>query len=205
VVKAMLMVAYLRQDTVADRALRPPDRALLEPMIRFSDNDSASRVFAVVGTPGLDRVAEAAGMRRFRSGGGFWGSSQITAGDQSRLFLRIDARMPSRHRAYGMRLLRAIVPEQRWGIARARPGGWTLYFKGGWGPGARAGLVDHQVGLLRRGSRRVSLAVLTAGNPDMAYGNATLQGVASRLLRGLENPRRHRRAGRRRGFGSARP
>ncbi len=83
-----------------------------------------------------------------------------------------------------MRLLRTIVPAQRWGIARARPDGWTLYFKGGWSSG-RA-LVDDQVALLTRGRDRVALAILTAGKPDMAYGNATLRGVARRLLRGLE-------------------
>ena len=48
-----------------------------------------------------------------------------------------------------MRLLGSIVRSQRWGIARVRPPGWALYFKGGWGSGS--GAVDHQVALLRRG------------------------------------------------------
>ena len=33
----------------------------------------------------------------------------------------------------------SIVPSQRWGIARVRPRGWALYFKGGWGSGHRLG------------------------------------------------------------------
>jgi hypothetical protein len=52
---------------------------------------------------------------------------------------------------------------QRWGVARVRPDGWRLYFKGGWGSGI--GLVDHQVALLRAGAYRVAVAVLTTGNP----------------------------------------
>jgi hypothetical protein len=35
--------------------------------------------------------------------------------DQTRFFLHIDRRIPVRHRRYAMRLLRSIVPSQRWG------------------------------------------------------------------------------------------
>ena len=63
-----------------------------------------------------------------------------------------------------MTLLRTIVPEQRWGIARARPAEWKLYFKGGWGSGT--GAVDHQVAQLRRGKLRVAVAIMTTGNPS---------------------------------------
>ena len=97
--------------------------------------------------------------------------------------------MPRRHRTYGMRLLHTIVPWQRWGIATVVPHGWRLWFKGGWGAGT--GAVDHQIGLLRRGSHRLAIAVLTVGNPDHAYGIATERGVARRLLRGLRLPIAH--------------
>ena len=82
-----------------------------------------------------------------------------------------------------MRLLNRIVRSQRWGIARARPQGWALYFKGGWGDGD--GEVDHQVALLRRGGQRVAVAIMTTANPSHAYGKETLRGVAARLLRDL--------------------
>src|SRR3954453_5815371 len=91
--------------------------------------------------------------------------------------------MPPRHRTYGMRLLARIVPRQRWGIARVRPPGWRLYFKGGWGSGT--GWVAPQVPLLTRGGERVSIAILTQFNGSHAYGKETLRGIAKRLLRGL--------------------
>jgi hypothetical protein len=82
-----------------------------------------------------------------------------------------------------MRLLRTIVSYQRWGMGQVIPEGWRLYFKGGWGSGS--GAVDHQVGLLRRGDSRISIAVMTVDNPSHTYGNGTLEGVARRLVRGL--------------------
>ena len=181
-VKAMLLVTYLRRPEVRERPLLPPERSLLEPMVRWSDNASATRVRNIVGNGGLMRLARRAGMRRFRTAA-IWGHSRIDAADQTRFFLRIDSLVPRAHRAYAMRLLSSIVPSQRWGIARVRPPGWALYFKGGWGSGT--GAVDHQVALLRRGGRRVAVAILTTGSPSHAYGKETLRGVAARLLRGL--------------------
>ena len=182
VIKAMFLVTYLRQPGVRSRPLRSSDRALLDPMIRRSDNIAATRVRNLVGNAAVTRVAHAAGMTRFAVDP-VWGYSLITPRDQTRFFLRIDRLIPKRHRAYAMRLLRTIVPSQRWGMAQAIPDGWRLYFKGGWGAGT--GAVDHQVGLLRRGRHRVAVAVMTVGNPTHAYGNATLEGITRRLVRGL--------------------
>jgi hypothetical protein len=108
VLKAMLLVAYLRRPALRERRLRRADRALLRPMVRWSDNATASRVRDIVGNGGLVRLA-----RRAR--------------------------------------LRSFVP----------------------------------AGLLRRGRRRVSVAILTTGNPSHAYAKRTLGGAAARLLRGL--------------------
>jgi hypothetical protein len=182
VVKAMLLVAYLRQPDVRGRRLRASDRALLGPMIRRSDNAAASQVCNIVGMAGLERLAHRTRMRRFHATRP-WGLSTIDVADQTRFFLHIDRHLPTRHRRYAMRLLGSVVPSQRWGIARVRPPGWALYFKGGWGSGT--GWADHQVALLRRGQRRLALAILITSSPSHAYGNETLRGVAKRLLRGL--------------------
>jgi Beta-lactamase enzyme family len=189
VVKAMLLVAYLREPNVRGRRLRPAERALLGPMIRRSDNAAASQVCNIVGTAGLARLARRTHMQHFHATRP-WGLSMINVADQTRFFLHIDRRVPRRHRHYAMRLLGSIVPAQRWGIARARPPGWALYFKGGWGSGT--GWADHQVALLRRGRRRVSVAILITSSPSHAYANETLRGVAARLLRGLRPSSRPR-------------
>jgi len=182
VVKAMLLVAYLNHRTVRGRPLRRSDLKLLSPMVRWSNNIAATRVRNVVGNSALAALARRAGMRRFRTAAS-WGDSVVDASDQTKLFLRIDRLVVRRHRATAMRLLHRIVRSQRWGIARARPQGWALYFKGGWGDGD--GEVDHQVALLRRGGLRVAVAIMTTANPSHAYGKETLRGVARRLLRAL--------------------
>jgi Beta-lactamase enzyme family len=182
VLKPMLLVAYLRRAEVRRRALRPGERTLLAPMIRRSDNAAASRVCNIVGTAGLARLAGRVHMRRFHATRP-WGLSSIDVADQTRFLLHIDRYVPRRHRRYALHLLGAIVPSQRWGIARVRPRGWALYFKGGWGSGT--GWADHQVALLRRGRRRVAVAILITSSPSHAYGKETLRGISARLLRGL--------------------
>jgi hypothetical protein len=176
VVKAMLLVAVLRR--AHGRHLSAGQRALLKPMVTVSDNDAAKAVFATVGNDGLRAVARAAKMRRFSVGWSLF-DAQITAADQVRFFLRIDRLVPAAHRRYARRLLSSIVSWQRWGIAAvAHRRGLHAFFKGGW----RRGIV-HQVALLERGDRRIALAILTSGQPSMAYGQQTLEGIAARVLR----------------------
>lgn len=182
VVKAMLMVAYLDRRGVRGRGLRRRDHALLTPMITRSDNRAASRVRDIVGNGALRRLARRVHMRRFATARS-WGSTQVTAGDQTRFFLHLERFVVPRHRDTALHLLHSVKRSQRWGVGRVRPRGWALYFKGGWGDDP--GDVDHQVALLRRGRRRLSLAVMTTDNPSHAYGKRTLRGVAARLLRGL--------------------
>jgi hypothetical protein len=182
VLKAMLLVAYLREPSVRHRELTDADRDLLRPMIRWSDNATASRIVSSLGAGPLNDLALRAGMDHFRLRSP-WGRSEITARGQSRFFRRIDELMPRRHREYGLRLLNRIVPSQRWGIPPVKPEGWRIYLKGGWGDGS--GVVTHQVALLVRGDRRISLAILTTSNPSHEYGTETIRGIAKRLLRGL--------------------
>jgi hypothetical protein len=185
VVKAMLLLAYLRQADVRHRDLTDADRDLLRPMIRRSDNQTASTVYKRVGAGALYALADDAGMKHF-STQSVWGLSQITARDQARFFFKLERYAPDRHRDFVMRLLTEIVKRQRWGIPPVAPRGWTLHFKGGWAPtssdGGRWGI--NQVMLLREAPRRFSLAILTRYGPSKAYGIRTLRGVARRLLRG---------------------
>ena len=186
VLKAMLLVAYLRRGDVRDRPLEQWERDLLGPLIRRSDNTAATRMVGLVGEARLNALARAVGMEHFLLHWPIWGQSEITPRGQALFFSRIDRLVPAAHRRYAMHLLATLIPAQRWGVGRVPPSGWRLYFKGGWGSGT--GLVDHQVALYRAGSERFSLALFTRFDPSHEYGKETLRGLAARLLRGIPMP-----------------
>jgi hypothetical protein len=182
VVKAMLLVAYLRK---LDRHHRPLDagsRALLHPMIHVSDNSAATAVWRRVGNPALYRLAHAAHMTDF-SILGDWASAHISPADQARYFFELDSLVPPRFRPYARHLLAGIASYESWGVPRvARPRGWHVLFKGGW-RGTHLGQLVHQAAQLDRGPTRFGMAVMTDGDPSMSYGIGTIEGVTRRLLR----------------------
>lgn len=180
VFKVMLLASLLRKR--AEGRLRRSDRRLLAPMIRWSDSVTATTVRNMVGVRRIRRLARAARMRDFDYHP-VWGLSETSPRDQVRFMYRLQRYVPGRHRPYERWLLSHVVRSQRWGIGRAVPRGWRLFLKGGWGSGS--GRVDHQVALIKRGRKRVALAIFTEFNPSHGYGKRTLRGVARRLLRGL--------------------
>jgi len=178
-VKAMLLTSYLRG--IGNRMPDAAERGMLGPMITVSSNDAADAVYPRVGDAALYRLAEAVGMRNF-SIAGYWANAHFSAEDQARLFRRIDGLIPKRSRAYARGLLSSIVSYQRWGFSRfAGAAGFRTFFKGGW-RGTGAGRLVHEAALFERGRTRVSMAVLTDGNPSHDYGTETLQGVAQRVF-----------------------
>jgi beta-lactamase class A len=183
VVKAMILVAYL--DLVERRGtpLTDTERSQLSEMIRRSDNDSATQLATTVGSEGLREVARRAGMRATRPQVQPWGQTETNAEDQARFFARIDELVPARSRAFARRLLRTIIPEQRWGIPKTVTKGSTVLFKGGWVPNDSGAWTVHQIAKVERGARELSVAVMTDENPSQPYGEDTVRGVAARLLR----------------------
>ena len=179
VLKVMFMTAYLRRPSVRGRPLRRRDRRLLRPMIRRSDNDTATAIADILGPKPMNRLALAAEMKHF-SYTRPWGLSTVSARDQARFMFRLERYIPDRHETYARRQLANIVARQRWGVARIPRDGYALYFKSGWGSGT--GRVSHQVAFLEKGDRRVAVAIMTEHSPSHAYSKRTLRGIARRLL-----------------------
>ena len=79
VVKALLLVAYLRDPSVRSRPLRRDERHLLSPMVRWSNNRKASEIVTRLGAARIDAVEHRAGMPRFHlAPPSCWGCSLIT-------------------------------------------------------------------------------------------------------------------------------
>jgi hypothetical protein len=182
--KAMLLAAELRRLEREGEPLDSATKALLDPMVTYSDNRAADAIYARVGDAGLEEVAARAGMRDFQATPGYWGGDSITARDLALFFYRLDRNLPGRHRAYGKRLLASIAPVERWGIPQAVGRGWSIWFKGGWRPADEedtSGPVSHQAALLvHRNGERLALAVLSDEPPGPGFD--AIEGVAERLL-----------------------
>ncbi len=184
VVKAMLLVAYLRRlHAQGQHRVDSHSDSFLFPMINVSDNSAATQTWSIVGEGGLYGVARAAGMTDF-SVNGFWANASISAADQARFFFQMDALIPREFVGYARLLLSTIAGYQSWGIpAVARPRGYAVFFKGGW-RGTGLGQLVHQAARLEGHRRTFAVAVMTDGDPSMAYGIGTIQGVTGNLLAG---------------------
>ncbi len=182
VVKAMLLVAYLRRlDALGQHRVDSFSNSFLYPMINVSDNSAATQTWSIVGDGGLYSVAHAAGMTDF-SIVGIWANAQISAADQAKFFFEMDSLIPHEFVGYARFLLSTIAGFESWGIpAVARPLGYNVFFKGGW-RGTGLGQLVHQVARLEGHGRTFSIAVMTDGDPSMGYGIGTIQGVTGSLL-----------------------
>ncbi len=182
VVKAMLLVAYLRRlDAMGQHNVDSFSNSFLYPMINVSDNSAATQTWSIVGDSGLYSVAHAAGMTDF-SIVGIWANAQISAADQAEFFFEMDSLIPREFVGYARYLLSTIAGYESWGIpAVARGRGYTVFFKGGW-RGTGLGQLVHQVARLEGHRRTFSIAVMTDGDPSMGYGIDTIQGVTAKLL-----------------------
>jgi hypothetical protein len=188
VVKAMLLVAYLRRlERMGQHSVDSYSNSILYPMIHVSDNNAATECWDIVGNSGLYEVAHAAGMTHFSvdttaSWGGEWGAALLTAHDQAKFFFEMDSLIPHEFVSYARYLLSHIAGYESWGIpAVARPLGYTVFFKAGWRPSPDVYLV-HQIARLERGNERFAIAIMTDGDPDMGYGIQTIQSTAYALL-----------------------
>ena len=180
VVKAMLLVAYLNRLAGEHKELTRDHEAYLNSMIRVSDNDAATAIYAHVGDRRLYALADQADMTDFHISGS-WGSARITAADQAGFFARMQELIPSEYQGYTRTLLSSIVPRESWGIPQVSRPEWLTMFKGGWLTSRRGNLV-HQVARLEKRQLSIAIAVLTDGNPSDAYGRETITGVTARLL-----------------------
>lgn len=180
--KPVILGTYLTRPSVRYRGLTLGERRLMEPMIRASADGPASTLFVRLGPATIQRWGRAHGLTSLGVVAPIWGSTHITPAGYSRFFRGLPEDIGARHRAFARRLLKSIIPSQRWGIAPVKPRGWTLLFKGGWRAGRGYGRIVNQAARLECGARRITLTILTDRDPSHSYGTHTITGVARRLL-----------------------
>jgi hypothetical protein len=87
-------------------------------------------------------------------------------------------------RSYALYLMAHVVASQRWGVPAGASRKVTVHVKNGWlpYPGAKDWNIN-SIGAFTSSSINYQIAMLTNGNPSMAYGITTIQGACTYLNR----------------------
>ncbi|NSC25329.1 serine hydrolase [Streptomyces albus subsp. chlorinus] len=189
VVKATLLAALLRQAEEDHRKLSPREKKLATAMITKSDNDSTSTLWREVGRGGVRHFLDLAGMKHTEPGRrGYWGLTQVTAGDQAKLLklLTSDNRvLNAGSRAYELRLMHKVVASQRWGTPAGAPKDATVHVKNGWLSRATHGWRVNSIGAFTGGGHDYGIAILSQDNRTMGDGIRTVEAAARAVHREL--------------------
>ncbi|MEV5875964.1 serine hydrolase [Streptomyces sp. NPDC052101] len=183
IVKVDILAALLLQAQDAGRQLSQAERAYATKMIENSDNASATALWHTIGrADGLDAANRRFGLTAtFGGDGELWGLTQTTAADQLVLLQQVfgaDSRLSPASRTYVQGLMKAVEPDQQWGVSVAAEGNsWAL--KNGWLPRSTTGLWDvNSIGRVTVDGSDYLVAVLSMGTESQAKGIALVEAAA---------------------------
>ncbi|NAS27397.1 serine hydrolase [Herbidospora sp. NEAU-GS84] len=187
VAKVDILMALLRKERW-DRLPEAVQRDA-EIMIRYSDNKAADRLWERIGREGgLDRANRKFGLKATTAVPGrcvdlyCWGITRTTTDDQVRL-LKYLPRL--RDGGVVRRLMRRVVPEQRWGVSAGACAGERVALKNGWLKHVANDLwAITSVGLI---GDRYAVAVLTEDNATSEAGIAKVERLVERVLDGFRS------------------
>jgi beta-lactamase class A len=194
VVKVQIAVAVLLRAAGAGRALTARERSLLDVMIRRSDNDAASELWAEIGgATGIDATNRRLGLTATTPGsGGRWGLTTTSASDQAHLLGTLaDPAGPlgAESAAYLTTLMTGVAVGQAWGASAAADTGETVALKNGWLARSTENgrWIVNSVARIADGDTDLILVILSHGSASMGAGVALVEQVATsarRLLSG---------------------
>ena len=95
----------------------------------------------------------------------------------ARIALHNDVLSDASH-SYALALMHSIDPAQDWGVSAGVLPPATVALKNGWLPIKTGGWEINSIGWVNGRHRDYLIAVLTAGDPDMAYGVTTVAGIS---------------------------
>lgn len=179
--------------------LSPLARDRAERMIRYSDNHAADRLWERLGhSAGLRRASKRFGLKHTTSIDArcidiyCWGIARTSADDQVRLMRQLiddDSPLPREDRRQVLRLMRQVVPAQRWGVSAGACRGDTVALKNGWlhHVSNRLWVID-TIGLIAGRGHVYAVAVLSEDNPTMSSGIARVEGTVKRIMKAFRGP-----------------
>src|SRR5215472_15107066 len=167
-VKVTILGALLRKALDQHRYLTASEASLARAMITESSNHAASVLWAELGHAYIQHFLNLAGMSQTILGpGGYWGLTQITARDQTRLLrllLVSNTVLSPNSRGYALSLMAQVISSQRWGVPAGAPAGVGVHVKNGWLPRATHGWRIHSIGAFTSSRGWYTIVVLTQDN-----------------------------------------
>lgn len=187
IVKALVLLVVLEQARQDHRPVSEADLALLWPMITESDNDATSQLWERIGRgPAVSAYLSSVGVSGFTPDPGTaWGASFASARAMAAILGKLlnGEILDAPSRALAMRMLDAVVPEQRWGVSAGTDpaSGDRVELKNGWYPGDEGWRVN-SVGIVRpRTGDPYAIAIVTGGRVSWREGIDTIEGIAAPL------------------------
>ena len=183
--KVYLMAAYLGQVEERGERLGEDDMDLLDPMIRYSDNDTATRVWNRIG--GLDGVNDFLALHGLKpltiTEDDAWGTLQASPAEVTELLRLLEEGklLDPEATQLAMRLLSRIWDEQAWGVTSGTSEATsTVYLKNGWYPD-RDGWRVNTAGAVTTPQGTYFVAVFAYPTPTLEGGVELVESVAARI------------------------
>jgi hypothetical protein len=183
--KVYLLVAYLDHRYQEGVKLSDADMDLLQPMIRVSDNNSASAIWRKIGKEdGLAEFLESKDLPQVgQTEEGSWGTLTASAGQVADLLWRLTSGqlLDPESTQVAMSLLEDIHEEQDWGVsAGADDPAARIFLKNGWYP-EEDGWRVNSAGTVQAPDEGYVLVVFSYPDETFAEGIALVEEVAKRI------------------------
>ncbi|MBB4697914.1 hypothetical protein BKA14_008062 [Actinoplanes abujensis] len=183
VVKVQVLACLLLKAQDAGRDLTATELSLAKRMIRLSDNDATTSLFAKLGrASGLGACNKRLGLTQTKVNSA-WGLTRTTVNDQVRLLSElVDTTGPldagSRQVAYT--LMSTVDDSQDWGVPAVARSGEKFTVKNGWLARSTENYrwIINSVGRVTGPGTDISIAVLSHDNGTMSGGITSVQKVA---------------------------
>jgi beta-lactamase class A len=189
VIKVTILSALLRKAQQEHRHLTTAEKDAAWLMITQSDNDAANQLWFDVGLRFMQHFLNLAKMSQTKLNYA-WGLTLITARDEMTLLSLISGPnkvLTKASRMYVRHLMAHVIAGQRWGVPAGTPRGVRVHVKNGWLPYPGTTWEINSIGTFTTKTRTYLIAMLTYGNPSMAYGVDTIEDAA-RVIQALLNP-----------------
>ena len=191
IAKVDILATLLLQAQLNGEALSLGQRQLAAAAIEDSDNKDGQLLWNEAGgNPAIGAFNARAGMTQtVLDPAGVWGLYQTTARDQIRLLRQLalpGGLLGAPARSFELGLLRRVTAVQAWGVSAGVLAPASVALKNGWLPvAAEGGWQVNSIGLVSGRFRHYLIAVLTSGNPSMAYGAETIEGISQLVWKAL--------------------